>query len=34
VDFNMKLMQILNIMENNLDKEHGPRKSGSDRSPD
>jgi hypothetical protein len=33
-DFNMKLMQILNIIENKLDKESGLRKSGSHMSPD
>jgi hypothetical protein len=33
-DFNMKLMQSLNIIENKLDKESGSSKSGSHRSPD
>jgi hypothetical protein len=33
-DFNMKLMQRLEIIENKLDKESGSRKSGSHRSPD
>jgi hypothetical protein len=33
-DFNMKLMQILNIIENKLDKESDSRKSGSHWSPD
>jgi hypothetical protein len=33
-DFNMKLMQSLNIIEKKLDKECGSRKSGSHRSPD
>ena len=32
--FNMKLMHILNIIENKLDKESGSRKSVSHRSPD
>jgi hypothetical protein len=33
-DFNMNLMQSLNIIENKLDKESGSSKSGSHRSPD
>jgi hypothetical protein len=33
-EFNMKLMQNLNRIENKLDKESGSRKSGSHRSPD
>jgi hypothetical protein len=33
-DFNMKLMHILEIIENKLDKESGSRKSGSHRTPD
>jgi hypothetical protein len=33
-DFNMKLMQSLDIIEKKLDKENGSRKSGSHRSPD
>ena len=31
-DFNMKLMKVLNIMENKLDKVSGSRKSGSHKS--
>jgi hypothetical protein len=33
-DFNMKLMQILNRIENKMDKESGSSKSGSHTSPD
>jgi hypothetical protein len=33
-DFNVKLMQSLNRIENKLDKESGSRKLGSHRSPD
>jgi hypothetical protein len=33
-DFNMKLLQSLNIIEKKLDKESGSRKSGSHRAPD
>jgi hypothetical protein len=33
-DFNMKLMQSLNTIENKLDKESGSSKSGSHRPPD
>jgi hypothetical protein len=33
-DFKMNLMQSLNRIENNLDKESGSRKSGSHRPPD
>jgi hypothetical protein len=33
-DFNMKLMHILDIIENKLDKENGSNKSGSHKSPE
>jgi predicted RNase H-like nuclease (RuvC/YqgF family) len=33
-DFNMKLLEILNRIENKLDKESGSSKSGSHKSPD